>query len=191
MTSLRTPSRMSASIGTQLPDTIYDELARILGACEFEEEETSGGAATFPTPIPETSAAGSDRPREPEETEGGGEETKAKAGKYGSYGDPRTRLETSAVGSRSDVRPRYYRCRQENGTPVNKPKANAESDAESRITGEETDAKIGSTKGEHKGEHKGATRTTTGRGPSNKHALGGSTPSDRGKRERRAFKRQE
>ena len=56
---------------------------------------------------------------------GGGEETKAKAEENGSYGDPRTGLETSAVGNGSNVRPRYYRCRQENGTPVYESRAYA------------------------------------------------------------------
>ena len=71
-----TPSGVSVSSGTKLPESFYEELASILDACEIEieeeEEETSEGAATFPTPLRETSAAGSESPSEPGDSEGGG-----------------------------------------------------------------------------------------------------------------------
>ena len=59
--------------GTRWPESFYGDFASILEACEIEgEEETSGGAATFPTLILETSVVGHESPREPGETDGGG-----------------------------------------------------------------------------------------------------------------------
>ena len=60
--------------GTRWPELFYEDLASILEACEIEEEEkTSGGAATFHTPVQETPAAGpSARVRHKEKNGGGG-----------------------------------------------------------------------------------------------------------------------
>ena len=61
-------SRVGESFGTRLPESLYENFASILEACEIEEEEeTSGGAATFDTPGLETPATGPRagvRPRE-------------------------------------------------------------------------------------------------------------------------------
>ena len=59
--------------GTRWPELFYEDLASILEACEIEEEEkTSGGAATFHTPVQETPAAGPSARVRPREKNGGG-----------------------------------------------------------------------------------------------------------------------
>ena len=66
-------SRVGESFGTRLPETFYEDFASILEACEGEEEEeTSGGAAAFHTPVLETTETGPRAGARPRETDGGG-----------------------------------------------------------------------------------------------------------------------
>ena len=126
-------SRVGESFGTRLPETFYEDFASILEACEIEEEEeTSGGAATFHTPVLETPATGPRAGVRPRETDGGG----GKAGNRndeeevcsGRRRDPSTPgPETSAVaperghktgemgGGREDERPGVGTCEKTEG----------------------------------------------------------------------------
>ena len=126
-------SRVGGSFGTRLPETFYEDFASILEACEIEEEEeTSGGAATFHTPVLETPETGLRAGVRPRETDGGG-------GKVGNRNDeeevcrgrrrdPSTPgPETSAVaperghktgemgGGREDERPGVGTCKKAEG----------------------------------------------------------------------------
>ena len=83
----------------------------------------------FPTSPPETPAGVPVCRLEIREKEGGGgstmrgpmtssrEEQRQRRNEDRSYRSPHTELETSAVGIRSDVRPRYWRWRQERTGP--------------------------------------------------------------------------
>jgi hypothetical protein len=67
-------SRVGESFGTRLPVTFYEDFARLLEACEIElddEEETSGGAGSLPTPVLGTTAAGPSAGVRPRVTDGG------------------------------------------------------------------------------------------------------------------------
>jgi hypothetical protein len=80
-------SRVGECFGTRLPETFYEDFARLLEACEIkldDEEETSGGAATLHTSFLGMTAAGPSAGVRPRVTDGGG----GKAGD-GSYEDDR------------------------------------------------------------------------------------------------------
>jgi hypothetical protein len=68
--------RVGECFGTRRPETIYEEFASILRACEIElddeEEETSGGAATLHTSVLGTTAAGTSASVRPQVTDDGG-----------------------------------------------------------------------------------------------------------------------
>jgi hypothetical protein len=96
--------RVGECFRTRRPETLYEEFASILGACEIElddEEETSGGAATLHTSFLGTTAAGASASVRPRVTDDGG--GKADDGGYdedcsGQQEDPSTPgPETSAV----------------------------------------------------------------------------------------------
>ena len=114
--------------GTRLPESFYEDFASILEACEIEEEEeTSGGAAAFHTPVLETTATGPRAGARPRETDGGGGKAGNRNGeeevRSGRRRDPSTPgPETSAVasehghkteemgGGREDERPGVGAC---------------------------------------------------------------------------------
>jgi hypothetical protein len=91
--------RVGECFGTRWPETLYEDFASILGACEIEldeEEETSGGAATLHTSVLGTTAAGASASVRPQVTENSG--GKAGDGEYeedrsGQWGRP---LDTEA-----------------------------------------------------------------------------------------------
>ena len=56
-----------------MPESFYEDFASILEVYEIEEEEeTSGGALTFHTPVLETTATSPRAGVRPRETDGGG-----------------------------------------------------------------------------------------------------------------------